>query len=356
MANTYTWYTDMNVPIADSTSVQNINKSFAWGLKALLKGEVTGSRGINGAAPSSSYWTCELSSDGTSRSTSDLWGSSYDSSKINYLEGNSHNFTGSHSWIVLRSPSGISSAGYLYFLLCYAGPTNGESDGYIGAFISNTPFGGGSSSLRPTSSNEVSIRYSFSSYMDVGLGPNTTGDYKIHLCRTSNGQFWFAGSKNTTGKFGRVVGIGATTETRSPETQPWYVFWDKESNGFNTLAHFQLADWGNNVYNVSRTHNNLYKTELLPLRPYSGNESHTVLDSFNRSSTNVQGDLDAFPLYLLYKGSTQAVAGASVGIKGKVEDVFISSHLPGAVYPTSGDVEKVCVGGLWLPYDVAPEL
>ena len=175
------------------------------------------------------------------------------------------------------------------------------------------------------------------------------------MCRKSNGEFWFAASKNTTGKFGRIFGVGSVDEIRSPESQPWYGFIDAQQHNFNT-DYFSPTNFPTYVRIGSRTHNNLYKSELSVLRPYSGQESQTSTDSFTRNTTNLQGDLDAFPVYLFYKGTTQDIQGTSVGIKGKVADVFFSSYLPGSVYPPSGDVEKVCIGSFWLPFDIAPEL
>jgi hypothetical protein len=342
----------MNIPIADTSSGQKINKSFIWGLKALLKGEITGSRGVNGAVPSSSYWTTVSSSDGSTKSSSDLWGSTFDSTKIVYLSTTT--YTGSHSWMILRSPSSISSAGYLYLLLAYGG--NGtETNGYAGIFISNTPFTGGDPALRPTSTNEFALTPSSTNSANT-FGSTTTGDYKLHMCRKSNGEFWFAASKNTTGKFGRIFGIGSVDEVRSPEAQPWYAFIDGTSNNFNDSSFFLPSNFSTYVNIGSRTHNNLYKSELSVLRPYSGTEDVSSTNSFTRNTTNLQGDLDAFPVYLFYKGTFQDVQGTSVGIKGKVPDVFFSSYLPGSVYPPSGDVEKVCIGSFWLPFDIAPEL
>jgi hypothetical protein len=352
MANTYTWYTDMNIPIADSSTTQAINSSLLWGFKAVLKGEVTGSNGINGAAPSSSYWTTVSSSDGSNVAASDLWGSTYDSSKFTYGD-NLTNYTGSHSWMVLRSPSSLTDNGYLYLLLLYSGPSSAQ---YVGAFISNTVFTGGTASRRPASTNEVSLyNVSTTSNMQLGLGSSTTGDYKYHLCRTSNGMFWFAASKNGSGEFGRLIGIGKTSETRSPEGQAWYTWWEHISNNYTQDYIGDPSYWGSYGGFSSRTHNDLYDTELSPIIPYV-NATVSGQNSFMRTTTNVQGDLDAFPLYMYYKGTSQIVQYTSVGIKGKIEDAFISSYLPGSVYPTSGDVERVAVGALWLPFDVAPQL
>lgn len=356
MANTLTWYTDMNVPITSSSTIQEINKSFIWGLKALLCGQITGSHGINGAAPSSSYWTCVSSSDAVNATTSDLWGSSYNSSKLVY-GANISNYADAgvpYSWAVLRSPSSISTSGYLYFLLLYSGGSSGDSYGQIGAYISNTPFLNGTITSRPVATNEVPLIYNVNSQMSLYLGPTSTGDYKLHLCRTDSGQFWFAASKNSTNKFGRLLGIGSVSEVRSPETQPWYVSVDYRQSDFSNQAINNLSNYNSYFVTVSRTHNNLYDTELNFLRPYTGIEYGD--NSFDRETTNLQGTLDAFPLYYMYKPTSQAVATTSYGLKGKVTDVFVSGHIQGAVYPSSGDVEKVSIGCLWLPFDVAPQL
>jgi hypothetical protein len=188
--------------------------------------------------------------------------------------------------------------------------------------------------------------------MFLYLGSTQTGTYKYHLCRTSNGTFWFAASKNGSNVFGRLLGVGSVSETRSPEAQPWYAIWYNASNNYATTA-IRIGQYS--TFNIpSRTHNNLYDTYLTILRPVSNNEFSD--DAFDRPYTNVQGDLDAFPAYLCYTGQNQFVQYTSAGLKGRLDDVFISSFLPGSVYPASGDVEKVAVGSLWLPFDVAPQL
>lgn len=353
MPNTLTWYTDMNIPVANTSSLAGVNSSLLWGIKAVLTGQVTGSNGVNGAAPSSSYWTCVSSSDGSSVAASDTWGSVYDSNKFIYGL-NLSNYTGSFSWTILRSPSSIASSGYLYLLLMYAG---GNEETQIGGFISNTPFNSGSATRRPISANEVSLAaYNATNNMSLYLGPYTSlGNYKYHICRTATGQFWLGMSKNQTSKFGRLIGVGATTETKASEGQPWYSFWWNENSTFNDSNFLALTYFNSYLTMASRTHNNAQDTELRILRPYTGTENRDG-DSFDRTTTNLQGELDVFPAYVFYEGTTQATANTSVGFKGKLTDVVVSSYLLGSVYPASGDVEKVCLGGLWLPFDVAPSL
>jgi hypothetical protein len=351
MANVKTWYTDMNVLVTDGTSTTTINGNLLWGLKALLKGDITGSHGINGAAPTSSYWTCVRSSDGVTATNSDLWGtSSYDHSKMVYGD-NLTNYAGQPlSWMTLRSPEDLTPSGPLYLLLLYSGPDATQT---VGAFISNTAFTSGTTESRPTSSTEISLGgITDNNNMTLYLGSTQTGTYKYHLCRTSNGTFWFAASKNGSNMFGRLLGVGSVSEVRSPEGQPWYGIWYDASNNYTT--DILKTNLFSNFNIPSRTHNNLYDTYLNIIRPVGGDEGGN--DAFDRPSTNVQGDLDSFPAYLFYKGSNQSVQFTSVGLKGRLDDVFISSYLPGAVYPASGDVEKVAVGSIWLPFDVAPQL
>ena len=150
---TGSWYSRGNSIFPSVTTALNISKSWFWLFKANLKGEVatgtiasviSGTRGTV-ARPTSSFWVCISSSNGTGTANgTDLWTATFDGTKIVHALGGTN-----HSWMYLKSPEAL---GPVYVVLdCCAPVTVGDDHSNAGIIWSYFPFTGGTATTRPRS-------------------------------------------------------------------------------------------------------------------------------------------------------------------------------------------------------------
>lgn len=332
MALSRTWYTDANIDVAESGSQDKHLKSVAWGLKALLMGQITGSQGSTGAAPTGSYWSCVSSSDGTTADTNDNWGSSYDSSK---LVRNSN--SSAHSWIVLKSPNNIASDGPYYLLL----DMDDSSGGHMSIKYSKNNFTGGTSTNSPTSVGQLDINESgMQFYADI----NTTLPVYYSITRDSNGGFYFIAVKQTTGAITYFSIVGLDDMQINDTWRSWATFISISNT--NSLAGNALGSMtiSGKTYNSSTESSTNNYTNYLSMLSVGGTPIYNTA-GFDANT----GNYFTFPFFIYSSNIGLA------GYRGRLPDAqFIGTGKnTGDVVPSVGNIEQCLIGNLLLPFGVS---
>jgi hypothetical protein len=326
MALSRTWYTDANIDVAESGSQDKHTKSVAWGLKALLMGQITGSQGSTGAAPTGSYWTCISSSDGTTADGNDNWGSTYDASKL--VRNSSGN---SHSWIVLKSPNTISSDGPYYLLL----DLNNSSNGYASLRYSKNSYTGGTNTTSPTSTSDLEINQGFEFYADS----NTTSPVYFSITRDTNGGFYFVAVRQSTGTITFFSLVGLEDMQLNDTWRTWSAF--TSFGGINSIASSYIPS----IRLTGKTYNSaadsIASPNILAI-------SNTPLYSISGLDANT-GNYFTFPFFV-YSTTT-----GLLGYRGRFPDAQLvgTGKNSGDVVPSVGNIEQCLNGNFLLPFGVS---
>lgn len=180
------WYGEGNCALDDVSTSALVAKSILFAIKALVVGTKTGTNGTLGAVPAGAKYLHDQSCDSAATSTTtgpggDLWTAAFDATKI------VRNNAGVHSWWVGKCPSGISAIGVpFYFGIDY----NGGSDGIFTMFWSKTRPTGGTTSARPTATDEW-VLASTSTISDL-----TAAAHRCHWITDANGGSLILFSRN----------------------------------------------------------------------------------------------------------------------------------------------------------------
>lgn len=152
------WEFSVNIAAASSTDDETDCDETILAMKDAL------TDGVTFTVP----WTVALSSDGTTTDASDLWA---DIGDIVHAAAPT-----AHSWIVLEAPSG--------FQLCFdTGFTNSLPERWGVYYSPSGGFSGGSTTARPTASDEVELSSS-----TTAIFPTTTFDSKVHCIMSDDGE------------------------------------------------------------------------------------------------------------------------------------------------------------------------
>jgi hypothetical protein len=240
-----------------------------------------------------------------------------------------------HTWFVLQSPSGLLD-GPWYVCFDYIGPTNDQTGSII---VANNAFTGGSTTARPTATNESA----FTSFQFIST---TAGAGKTHFSTDANGGFRFFISRNGTGYFSTSICIEPLTEYHSSDaarTIMWTTFLD---SGVGALS--ESSTWtirGKAQDNSAATSSmQIMTTNFKP----SG-QSMAVLTTTN----NLDSTVDALPIAYVMDTTT-----SHKGIRGRIPDLWAigAQVVPGSTVPGTGNPERM-VSGHWLTVgSVAPSL
>lgn len=168
------WQFAINVGPYFPTSDVDATRYQLWALKASLKGELGGLTG-------SGLWTHVSSSDSVTTSTgSDLWGSTYDGTKI--VRSN----TVARSWIVLQSPSGTMNGKTFYLSISF----DGTVDNAASIHLSKTAPAGATTGTSPSGSDRWGLGNAAQpSNWNVGAGGAATYPYWFNTLLTTTGDF-----------------------------------------------------------------------------------------------------------------------------------------------------------------------
>lgn len=225
----YTYATRRNAPLPDTSTTQTIRKSYLWMLKAMLKDEI-GTGTMAGVRTPASVWTHVASSDSVSYSTTtDLWGPTFDASKIVFNTVPFSAFNGPQSWIILEN----TTIGYqMCISACWSADANAgitfapiSSPFVAAAFAANLrPWGVGGSATSPGSAFAIGSEKDLNNYsygwnrFYMDLTPNNP--YWAHLVTNSvDGQFWFLVNRGGVGCFNLLLGFQKTVDNDPSDTQ-----------------------------------------------------------------------------------------------------------------------------------------
>lgn len=328
MALSRTWYTRGNVPVADHSTAALLAKSVIWGLKAWLCQQLSGGTlGASGAAPGGAAWTVVSSSDGASAGASDLWGGTFDGTKIVRAAAGV-----AHSWILLQSPAAL---GPVYLLLDYSTGSNQN----LHIYASKTAFSGGTVTDRPTSANSWTVM------SDQQLVENVITDHCLHGSIDANGNYFFMTSKNSSGFFW-FFNMGVTlVDGRAGDTNLFFTTWDFQTSARGTGDGASVAGRVNGrTYNNGAASNNL---GVLWTNSGFGNFGGASGPAANQ----LDSKFDTLPFYVI------STVAAAQGVRGRFPDlVYVGSAPVGGSDPNTGAQERVVMNCFLVPNGVVATL
>lgn len=345
MANSRTWYGQADYALPDISSITNQNKALAWTMKALLKGDATtASLGPDGQAPGSAFWTVVQCCDGSTVNTSgtDLWTTSYDVTKLVSVAS-----SGAHSWIVLKSPNAL---GPYYFTIDLIVGASGWNINY--AFGKTLP-SGGTTSARPTATDEVTY---ITAQPQDGAGAWSAGG-RVHRIIDASGNWWIFTSKNGSGIIYTCHGIQTLTNLRyASDTWPVVFVYDGGftsgccKEGSSGSAFLRGGATGAAVRG-RRWDGTLTWQGTVPVPDVTATSTGSFLQDI-AGAFAADSQYDAVPCSV-YTGTTSCK-----GLKGDFPDLLMVSTAvtPGSRYPSTGTMEKACVGNVLFPLTVSPTL
>lgn len=313
MPNDLTWSKELRDQAYPDTSTNALAaKSGVWMLYSMLLG-------YTGAATD---WALVGSSDASTAGmdTTTRLGTSWTAAKWTRAAAGS-----AHSWFVLQSPT-------LGVYLCVDLST--ANDLYPASiYWAKTAFTGGSTTARPTSTDEVGLAGTSSRQ----FATDATA-HRANILVSSRGDFVFAPVKNGAGVTVSGLTLIKSLGTKASDAWPWFMFWGQLTSASTLCA---STSWAG--------------------RTFTGGGAGTIVPPFLASASNGTIALAAFPstgdaqdqtypdVPLLFLDS----ASGAASFRGRAPDIgWAPTACPnGAV---SSDGLRVKVDGLWLPFTVAP--
>ena len=335
MSLSKTWYNTFNRAIDDSSTASRCAQSAMWAWFATLVGTVSGTNGPEGARPGGAFWTLAGSSNSVSAGI-DSTDRLHITTAFTAGDWVRAAAASPHTWIVLQSPSGLLD-GPWYLCFDYIGPTNDQTCSLINA---NNAFSGGSTTARPTATNEAV----FSSFQFIST---TAGASKTHFSTDANGGFRFYISRNGTGYFATAIGIEPLVEYHSADaarTIFWSSFVDSGIGAMQDQSNWVLrGKQQDNAAAVTTSMNIMANT----MRP-SGSAFGVITGTNSLDST-----VDALPDAYIFD-----TTASHHGVRGRLPDMWATGAqvAVGSVFPGSGNPERMQVGNWMTVGSVAPSL
>lgn len=326
------YYTRNNAPLDDNTTAQRIAQSGLHRLKAHLMDQVsTGTIGPEGARPASSIWSCISSSDGTTyNSSGDAIGSAFNAAKWvrAAAEGTAH------TWIQLYN----ANAG-VYLIINYIG----ASDTLAQVIYSRTAFTGGSLTNRPTSTAEWYMGSASNSSVTVATDTNTSAQHRSHFTVASNGEFFYATSRDGTGVFYHLHAVlNAVQPDANDDHQSWSLYHGSTS-GRGAGVWASLATVGTCLN--GRNPGNTLTISTGGMLTYTFGSS--AWPGINGSDGKT-GQYRPFPAYVVTYTTVTA-------FRGTLPDVWaIGTAAVGSSYPTAAAQTHMIIGDALVPSSVVP--
>lgn len=335
-----TWQEDNN-RVPSQSSATELSKYLLWYAKALPMGNVT-LKDYGGSAIGSpvGLWVCAGSSDGTTGAMDgvDRWTSSFDATKLVRAAADGS----AHSWIVIRQGAlGIS------VLIDYVS----SSDGSFRVFMSKTSYSGGSSTNRPTTSNEVTMNNSSALNSNPGAGAAS----HVHGRIATDGQFLINYSRDGTNVFNWALAVRTLAETRSGDTHNAWIYNEyDDTSGVMRLAGalgvVNITGQGFHGRSADAT------TALVAAHaeiPYNNAGTSVLADIL--STDAVDGKVGDRPMRLY------CATAAHKSSRGRLQD-WAWAHAAaavGSIEPTTGPpYQSTIAGNVWIPWhaSVGPSL
>lgn len=330
-----TWYTSANLALADTSTASKAAHSSLWAWGAMLLGYQSGTNGPEGARPGTVSWTLEGSSDGSTAGidTTDRLNFSGAFTDANWVRANAGT---AHTWFVLKSPAGLLD-GPWYVCFDYIGPTNDQTGTFV---ISKNVFSGGSTTARPTSTNESAVTSQQFCSVTANAG-------KAHLSIDANGGFRWARSRNGTGYFDFYLSIEPLVEYHSGDAARTFMFThflDSGSGAFTLGSSPNIRGLCSDGTTALTTNTGITELNIRPLG--------VTLTSYTTTNA-VDSTVDALPVCYIYDNTT-----SHKGIRGRYPDMWeVGAQVAvGSTFPGAGNPERALVGHRMIAFSVAPSL
>lgn len=330
-----TYYTDVDYTIPDYSSTTNYCKAMWWTVKAALKGTVLNTNAVVGTQWTLKY-SCDSATAGTANDGVDRIGDTFDASKIVRTTGG-----GARSWAVFESPSAL---GPVYLCMDYTG----SADNLATWAWSKTAFTGGTTTARPTSTDEfVSSVFAF---CETGVSAAA----KVHKIVTSSGHYILMNGRTGLGKPSHAQGFLPVTEIYSGDVWPFFGFVDAGSSS-NGPFHANQNSWraGTSPSMRTRTWNGGTAVNLAPLAySYSSSTGADFLGSLMTASDQADGKYIDLPVY-----AGVVTSGTTYSLKGRLYDIrWTHSGIgDGTMFQQAdGTLTHVKIGSSWVPCTVQP--
>lgn len=350
------WYSRCNIPLADWTTPANLHRSILWGIKAALCDDITtGTTDV--ARPAGSKWVVIESCDGSSVSTSDLWGSTYNAAVLNFKSGVFPNQP--RSWILLQSPSALG-------VYCCLGFGDSPSPVHISfSKTAYTPDATNPHMAIPRSINifgwdaPVNNPASNESFL-VSSGVTTATEHLLHFTVADDGQFHIVISLTAAsparGHF--YVGVVSSVDYDPADEHTVWCLHSATATGVSGLVTHGAPHWAaiSSDGLQGRGWNLNTDTDSLPITTglnqwawgTTGGGSSSQAGNVTQQGPDVA---IAYPLHISQWHNSTANRNRW---RGYIEDVYLAPLASNCGFPTpvTGDPEFHLVGDLLLPFGV----
>lgn len=321
-------------------------------------------------------WTVVSSSDGSSASASDLWGSTFDATisggknaKIKYAAPGQ-----ARSWIALAGPAGTSAENHK-LIIDFTTHTNiSVQYNRIQIIATKGAISSGTTTSRPTGSSEFGLftnnGCAASDLVFFDDNSNNTAQHRLNFHYTDDGAFYFSEAQVGKAKFTFILAFLPLQNTHAVDEHTWVLA------AFDTYSGRSDSYAGNNpatsfTVNTYSGQTFYYESSgAITGRSHDGNTFISLAGLIPAiSQENTNGSLAAifFPNVLSVPNSSDStysdfpiviVNGASgpIEFKGRLPDISWTSYLipNGAVTPpkatASSTYERVKFGLIWLPW------
>lgn len=336
-----TWYTRANMLFADVTTAANINKSYFFMLKDVLKGNASGGTEGPLSRPGSTFWTVEGSSDGSTAGMDgvDRWTNTFNASLLVQAASGA-----AHSWIVLKSPNGL---GPLYMCI----DLNSATTTTAGVVFSLNAFTGGSTTNRPTTTNAFAAGTSADPILTTNaalVSDNTLAStYRGHFSTDANGAFNFMMSRDGTGICSNFMAVFvAADRNASDNTYIQHCIFHALNSGVGAPSIDAVGSTSSWVGNRSQSGGTPNTTGGLSRWTFGGS-------AFPGVATVDQGGTDfrALPLYI------HSLTTSNMSWRGRVPDIWAVGNITiGSSYPNAVSPTQHVIGTALIPMSVVPIL
>lgn len=338
------WFSrgEMSLPL--TTTVDNLEQSRLWLTKANLL-DHTSLGTTQGTRPGTNKWACVGSSDGVTAGLDgvDRWTTTFTPSLLVRA-----NLGTAHSWMVLESETNFGVGSTKIRLLLSLGVA---SAGNVLMSYSRSAYTGGSTTAKPTATNEVFIGSSSGAAQSIGALDGTLGvGYKMGFCISPGGEFYVYTNRTGTGVFNSLFGIADARGQQAGDTWPTAAFYHASgSTGRGAGVWTNLV----NTSNGFNTRN--YDSAIR--QNGGGLLQYTVGSTSFAGTSGISKDVIQ-NAWLFMPALNISNDAAISGKRGYFQDIWVSSPaVVGSGYPLgNGTQTQLLVGDALIPSGVAASL
>lgn len=336
------WYAQANLALDANSTALEVMQAWLFMRVMLLLGVKTGTNGTNGAPPAGSLWTFVSSSDGsTFSSVTNLWGTSFDASKI--IRGAFGANPKSH--FTLKSPANVDGMGLGHFWWLTVGFEGAGNTRYTLRLHKTAPTGGTVNVLPSTASDIVLLP----TLQDVA-----TVVHRAFFVVDANGAHYMHLAHSGAGIAHKVTGVLPFEGPDSTDQNPIMLIDTGIASGRGALGNTDSTSFGGSSgYNGTDGFNC-----LSPLGDYFSGANQggngplfpgggwMALDKNNQGSS--RADTLSVPFGYLNSNPASPAINAT---RGLIPDWLVGNVAKnvGLVDPDTGTSERMLIGNTWVP-------